>query len=53
MEKQTTVTKSKDEILYERRVKAMELAIKAQKNMHSDTIVKVATAIFIWLNKKD
>lgn len=39
------------EIKYNRRVKSVELAIRAQKNMTAETIVKVSEKIYNYLNQ--
>lgn len=55
-------SKSKKEIvsskqaptLYEKRIKAMELAIKSQRGApHHTTLIKVADEIYKWLNIKN
>ena len=50
--KTVTTELTKEEIKYQRKVKSMELAIKSQgtKGILSETLVKVATTIYNYLN---
>ena len=52
MEKQTKTVLTAAEIKYQRKVKAVELAIKSQgsKGIMSETLVKVAEKIYAYLN---
>jgi hypothetical protein len=51
--KSTTTQLTKEEIKYQRKVKAMELAIKSQgrNGITSDALVKVADKIFNYINQ--